>query len=572
MDAKKDSWCTFRATGTPELWDPWTGSTKALEYAAAEGGIRVRMPLDSAQAQVIVFSAEGLYRESGSVNRNPVTLHASRITDSLFRVPLHASRVTILEGPWEFDLTPTMNNRWGDFRLPVTEQVIGAEARIFRYSEESTAPEGWEQPDFNDSLWPRVTYGFGQKFWKLGPLPANADVSRFEKTFAESGRIEPRKPVIINGVAYRWTPYDFSWRWGREGDPGHQGWHGLKEEVTDEFICLGKPVDGQNEILYKEEPGGNRYYLWSSAFSRSECDASVEAGGLTPAKLILNGSDVDPAAGNIRLKAGDNSLLLRYDSPGRGHFVLIQKGSAEAAERTPLSMKWWDQPGRIPLDVRANETVPAGWYRFTAPPGLKAMTIRANGEIQVWVDGILRMPKLVASGTPNQYRVKLEKGIGPKSVVAIRIEQNRGDYGGEALPEPVLLECGRGISETGDWAAGSVLENYSGGVWYRKTVDLRRKAKGERRKKDERSKIVLDLGEVVATAEVRVNGKTAGILVCPPWQVDISDYVKNGKNKIEILVFNTLSNHYLTVPSRYKGNSLKSGLIGPVRVWTTDDR
>ena len=43
----------------------------------------------------------------------------------------------ILDGNWEFELKPTMNNQWGDFRLPVTEKMIGAEARIFRYSEEN---------------------------------------------------------------------------------------------------------------------------------------------------------------------------------------------------------------------------------------------------------------------------------------------------------------------------------------------------------------------------------------------------------------------------------------------------
>ncbi len=36
-------------------------------------------------------------------------------------------------------------------------------------------------------------------------------------------------------------------------------------------------------------------------------------------------------------------------------------------------------------------------------------------------------------------------------------------------------------------------------------------------------------------------------------------------DRIEILVYNTLVNHYLTIPTRYRG-SLRSGLIGPVRL------
>jgi gluconolactonase len=45
--------------------------------------------------------------------------------------------------------------------------------------------------------------------------------------------------------------------------------------------------------------------------------------------------------------------------------------------------------------------------------------------------------------------------------------------------------------------------------------------------------------------------------------VDISKQVKPGENRIEVLVFNTLANHYLTIPTRYRGEPT-SGLLGPV--------
>ncbi len=49
---------------------------------------------------------------------------------------------------------------------------------------------------------------------------------------------------------------------------------------------------------------------------------------------------------------------------------------------------------------------------------------------------------------------------------------------------------------------GSALACYSGGVWYRKKVTLSPQQVGGR--------VVLDLGSVVATAEVRVGGQSAG--------------------------------------------------------------
>jgi hypothetical protein len=77
---------------------------------------------------------------------------------------------------------------------------------------------------------------------------------------------------------------------------------------------------------------------------------------------------------------------------------------------------------------------------------------------------------------------------------------------------------------------------------------------------------MLDLGKVVATAEIHVNDSVAGILVTAPWKVNITNWIRKGENKIEILVYNTLANHYLTIPTKYRGGSLKSGLIGPVKL------
>ena len=80
--------------------------------------------------------------------------------------------------------------------------------------------------------------------------------------------------------------------------------------------------------------------------------------------------------------------------------------------------------------------------------------------------------------------------------------------------------------------------------------------------------VMLNLGKVVSTAEVRVNGKSAGIKVAPPWRVDISKHTQQGENRLEVLVFNTLGNHYVTIPTLFRG-PLTSGLIGPVRLEST---
>ena len=68
---------------------------------------------------------------------------------------------------------------------------------------------------------------------------------------------------------------------------------------------------------------------------------------------------------------------------------------------------------------------------------------------------------------------------------------------------------------------------------------------------------------MAATAEVQVNGRPAGVRVAPPWRVELTGLVHPGANRLEILVCNTLANHYRTIPTRYRGSPV-SGLLGPV--------
>jgi len=185
--------------------------------------------------------------------------------------------------------------------------------------------------------------------------------------------------------------------------------------------------------------------------------------------------------------------------------------------------------------------------------------VTARGKLAAWVDG---EPAGVAEvGHPSAgvtvYRVDVPKPARGAAAVALRIEYERGHGGGAALTEPVAQECGPGTITAGDWSAIDGLRSYSGGAWYRKSFSLTPEEAGER--------VVLDLGRLVASAEVRVNGKPAGVTVAPPFVVDLSGLVEPGVNRIEVRVRNTLANHYAAIPTRYRG-ALTSGLLGPVEV------
>ena len=80
-------------------------------------------------------------------------------------------------------------------------------------------------------------------------------------------------------------------------------------------------------------------------------------------------------------------------------------------------------------------------------------------------------------------------------------------------------------------------------------------------------KCVLDLGRVGEIAEVRLNGQFVGATPMPPYTFDVTNFVKDGDNRLEILITNHLGyqrhDHYskwiLLEPS---------GLLGPVTVKT----
>ena len=86
----------------------------------------------------------------------------------------------------------------------------------------------------------------------------------------------------------------------------------------------------------------------------------------------------------------------------------------------------------------------------------------------------------------------------------------------------------------------------------------------------------IDLGKVCFTAEVMINEKLAGHRIFSPFSLNITNFIKSGKNSIEVRVTPSQLNYFIgeaahgnKVYNAYKGkqNDLMSeGLFGPVRV------
>ena len=567
QDQPVESEASFRCLGRVQRWDAMNG--EALDVAPraiTDDSTRVPLNIGAHEAQLIVFSPPSDTGTGDCVAANTNT---------------EVKEIVDMAGLWNFSLVPTMDNRFGDFRLPIDspsgDHFIGAEARRFRYSEETSPNPPWQNPDFDDSSWPLTTFSFGPRFWKLGPIPHGADLEGIETQLSELHAVSPDTPVMASGRAYFWAPYSFSLRWGIEDDPFLKNWasgpHGLKMEVPDDFIDL-----------YCDDPGAT-WYLFSSVLSSQERQCMFQMGSRSPYLAWINGRRVleqttalppgyhppwhiphyqsDPRQSPAVLTKGDNALLLRLtQSPGqrvRAYAVF------DPQPRTnQLAMRWFTSASVPHFNYRPGDRFHVGWYRFWSPPGLAALTAVVKGIAEIWVNGVKCSLVSLEKGDQacasiHVYRADIAKPSPHPVVVAIRVQQALGSYAGDALPEPVMMRCVSGELPLGDWSQFG-LATYSGIVKYRRIIRLMDQQASKR--------IILDMGELSASATVCVNGVKAGTLICPPWRIDISRLVRTGDNMVEISVANTLANHYsVGIPTPYvlPGQTV-SGLLGPVRL------
>jgi hypothetical protein len=155
-----------------------------------------------------------------------------------------------------------------------------------------------------------------------------------------------------------------------------------------------------------------------------------------------------------------------------------------------------------------------------------------------------------------------------------------------AFPELTVLDgdwtwtfAADGATHTGPLVPWSEVgrPEYSGEVRYEVSFDLASVPRGA---------AVLDLGDVRHMVDVSLNGALVGRRLWPPYALDVTGLLREGRNTLEVRVTNTPANRffaraedrkraeeagwfegtYVGTYERFEGDSLRSGLLGPVRV------
>jgi hypothetical protein len=269
---------------------------------------------------------------------------------------------------------------------------------------------------------------------------------------------------------------------------------------------------------------------------------------------------VHTAAGTVALRSDERWTARRDGTAVPLDFRLDQRGDPaynHAWHRPhPLPGGAWLEPGRSvaeaggPVAVTADSSVARQWLRLVTPPGALQLRVplapgcRATVEIEGHVTS--------GSGT-----VVVPLPGGSPSTCEIAVDPAPGLAGGALLSGPVAFAVGTGQLELIDWQDAG-LPNHSGAVRYRRALEPPPAG----------AALLLDLGEVRGTAEVFVDGESAGVRVCSPYRFDLSGRVGLRGATLEIVVLNTLGPHLDAVsPTPYVfDGQRRSGLFGPVRL------
>lgn len=514
-NVEKGEKCFFREKGDVELWDVSDGKKYRLsDTEQTENGTIVRMPYGKSSFQIIVFTPESdapIYKESGNI-----------------------IRTVKLDNGWECEILPVLDNRFGDFHYPGTNEKILPEIRHYQYL--LTDQKSLDQKNANDSEWREVTYTYGIEFMSSGAT---------DKILTDEYLSQ------MQNAPAGWKPYEYSRKWGVYGDAGHQGYHGLKMEMNPEVIRLGNIKRESTDTRRTEEKAGHNYYLFTTVKAPYTGEYTILTGKVKPSKCFVNGHKVT-TENNVFLNKGINRVVLYYDTPCVTYFFIRNNKKSGPSVSERLTLCWYNDSSILPFDPYS-EDYKYGWYRFKSAPGLKEFSVGINGDSKVWVDG----EPIRTTIKDGNVCISLKKEKTSPSDVLIRVKHDFGFKGGAAIATELKQITGTGLIETGDWGKTDGLRNYSGGIKYVQTIDLNKSSDNER--------IVLKLSDVSSSVKLSVNGKYVGVRVTPEWEFDITDYVDSGENKVELVVYNTAANHYETIPTPYVKYT-ESGILGDVYI------
>ncbi|WP_132156000.1 hypothetical protein [Kribbella antiqua] len=289
--------------GPPVLVDPFGGSPRPLGYETSGDVVSVEVPFDAGPAALVVFAVGN---------------------DAAPSAVSPEWRVSSLDGDWETELIPTLDNTWGDFAWPAS--APSSEVVVERWA-----------------LDHRVE---GSDEWR----PAHA-------TFGPHG--------LIDG-----QPMEYSERLGIHKDPIHHHALGPKGHVPEDFLDFGTVAAGQT-------------VTFTATFTlAASLDATVVVGAPAAKELLIDNAplplvDAGGTFGSapVMLEAGTHQLELRLTPSEeldlRAHVAFVRD---LASYRRP---EW----------IAADSGTAIRYSTTVVPGDCTELTLTAWGSARLYVNG-----------------------------------------------------------------------------------------------------------------------------------------------------------------------------------------
>lgn len=164
-----------------------------------------------------------------------------------------------------------------------------------------------------------------------------------------------------------------------------------------------------------------------------------------------------------------------------------------------------------------------------------ALPVTASGKEGLLLDVVLQPNESVFIITSNQ----ISENLPTKSMnIEEKVTSIDGDW--KVFFDPKWGGPGEVIfTNLTDWTENEDkrIKYYSGTAVYRKTIKLDKSVLDKQ--------LLLRFTQLGSIARVLINGKEVSTVWCSPWESDITPYIKNGENTLEIQVANSLTNRMI---------------------------
>ena len=252
-----------------------------------------------------------------------------------------------------------------------------------------------------------------------------------------------------------------------------------------------------------------------------------------------------------------------FNYTGKGNLLFIHRTLGSDGDVYFVSNQE-DEPVKATAHFRVNPSLKAEcWNPVTGESG--RLEIAADGEVNLDLDKLESVFVV--------FRKKSSAKPAPSTVESCGLDKPWAVDFAESAGNPSFI---RSFDKLVDWAESDDPEvrYYSGNATYTNTFTLGDKyARG--------AGVTLDLGEVMALATVKVNGKDAGGAWTFPYRLDITGLVNPGENTLEVTVYNNWRNRLIAdeilpkeerktwtniQPWNADDELQSSGLLGPVGI------